>query len=53
MDRTEAMICQHFYWVVIRKYVHKGVLVTVILSNVKNGKNIYSKFPDKEAGKIP
>ena len=49
MDRTEAMICQHFYWPGIRKDARKEVIncdncERTKLSNIK-----YAKLTAKEA----
>ena len=53
MDRTEAMICQHFYWTGIRKYVRKEVTNCDTCQCTKRSNIKYGKLPVKEAEEIP
>ena len=47
MDRTEAMICQHFYWPVIRDYVQKKVYNCDTFQGTKWSNKKYGELPAK------
>ena len=53
MDRTEAIIFQHLYWPVIRKYAQKEVTNCDTCHRTKRRNKKYGKLPAKEAEKIP
>ena len=53
MDRTEAMIRQHFYWPNIRDSVRKEVINCDTCQRTKQSNKEYCKLPDNLAEEIP
>ena len=53
MDRTEAMIFQHFYWSDIRYAVRKEVTNFDTCQRTKGSNIKYGKLPAKESEEIP
>ena len=53
MDRTELMVCQHFYWLNIRDAVRKEVNNCDTFQHKKLSNKKYGTFPDKLAEEIP
>ena len=53
MDRTEAMICQHFYWPNIRDAVRQEVNNCDTCQRTKISNKKYGRLPAKSAEEIP
>ena len=53
MDRTEAIICQHLYWPIIRKAVRKELSNSDIFQRTKWSNIKYAKLPSKKDVETP
>ena len=52
MDRTETMICQHFYWPYIRDAVQKELTNFDTCQRTKKTIKKYGRLPSKESREI-